>query len=148
MKKVITNRFKTFSLVAYVVLMITFGQIIYEKLCIFAQDNSKTNTEIIDEPNELQESDITTKIYRSTDSTAELLEQETNTGTAIEEDVFTKEDIIEKDKKSKSKIFKRAKTNKTDINQNNKNLFLPWVVLILLIVVLSVIFKFLLKKKL
>ncbi len=92
---------------------------------------------------ELPESDITTKIYKSTDSSNEVLDR-AELDPALDTDLINKEDLISMNSYLKKKIIHREKLKNRDIpNKSFDNSYLPWIlfaiILLLLIVLIKVI---------
>lgn len=154
--KIIKNQiYKTVNIVLIAVLCF----FCFNAIDLFAQDNdNKKNTNIqnvtvetLDENiSKPEESDITTKIYKSTDRSSKLLDEKSTVETTVEDDIVSKEDLIRQGKFGKNKIYKRLdKKNKKDekINITPKNVFMPWVALFLIGALLSALFAVLKKKK-
>ncbi|OGI20563.1 MAG: hypothetical protein A3B68_05835 [Candidatus Melainabacteria bacterium RIFCSPHIGHO2_02_FULL_34_12] len=97
---------------------------------------------------ELSDENITTKIYKSTDPSLDLLELDTNLDPSLENDVLTKDELLRRNKKNlKSKIIDKniEKYKALAINGNGK--FFPWVMLVILIIAVWGLFKVILKRK-
>ena len=106
-----------------------------------SQSNLQETDAINDD--ELPESDITTKIYRSTDSSNEVLDEaESELDPSLDVDVLSKEDLIHMQSSSKSKIIKRIKA-KNEINARKPvgNVFLPWISFAIILIVLFVLMR-------
>lgn len=94
---------------------------------------------------ELPESDITTKIYRSTDNLNEVFnETKSELDPTFDVDVINKEDLIGMPFDSKKKIIQRENLENGNTSKRNiDNIYLPWilftVILILFIIVVRVI---------
>ena len=99
----------------------------------------------LNEDDELHESDITTKIYRSTDNSSEVLEgAESELEPSLDVDVINKEDLISMQSRLKNKIVKRIRAeNGVNDRKPYGNVFFPWlsfaVILILLLILMKVI---------
>lgn len=100
-----------------------------------------------DDLNDFDESGITTKIYKSNDSALDLFDNnESMLDPTNENDILNKDELI-----SMSKIIKR-KTKKLMIQKEPSALdsktivILPWIVSIVLMLLLTFIFKFLIQK--
>ena len=134
-----------------------------KKFFIIAEDSSKTpnanssatseqdedsSVENSDELNELDKLNIKTNIYKSNDPSFELIDDDTKFDSNAETDILRKEDLIEMSKPHMNKIVKRYKNENVNIPVNNKSyMILPWLVSLVLILLLSIIFKVLLQKK-
>ena len=94
---------------------------------------------------QLPESDITTKIYRSTDNLNEVFnETKSELDPTFDVDVINKEDLIGMPFDSKKKIIQRENLENGNTSKRNiDNIYLPWilftVILILFIIVVRVI---------
>ncbi|MBI3589940.1 MAG: hypothetical protein HY094_01010 [Candidatus Melainabacteria bacterium] len=136
----------------------------YKKFLVIVEDSSKTSstnltnseqeedsTEESDELNELDKSNIKTNIYKSNDPSFELIDDNTKFNSNAETDILKKEDLLEMSNPHKHKIVKRYKnddSNNVNASVNNKSyMILPWLVSLVLILLLSIIFKVLLQKK-
>ena len=88
--------------------------------------------------NELYESDITTKIYKSTDNSGEVLKDiEIELDPALDADVINKEELIEMQTSSPNKILHRGKTNfEAVVKKPLENIWLPWALFALILLVL------------
>ena len=129
-------------------------------IIVYSQDDSKisktniqpltndtaTNTEDL---TELDDSNITTKIYKSTDKFSKVLDEQFNSETAVEHDVITKNELIRQGNKKhkKDRYIERGKKQDEATQQPSLSIFLPWLFLILLTAVLGAIFYFMKKKK-
>lgn len=105
-----------------------------------------TNT---DDLVETDDSNITTKIYKSTDKFSKFLDEQFNSETTSDVDVLTKDELIRQGngKSKKDKYLKRL-IKKDEVKRNsNNNFFLPWLALLSLVAILSVIFNILKKNK-
>ena len=113
------------------------------------QGEINTKDYLPNEINELDEENITTKIYKSSDPALDLIEDNSNLDPSIENDVLSKDELFQKSKKcTKQKYFQRHKKKElTVISVPSKRELLPWLVLIVLVLFLSLLFRFLLKKK-
>ena len=92
---------------------------------------------------ELPESDITTKIYRSTDSSNEALDGiESELDPSLDLDVINKEDLINMHSHLKNKIIKREKSkDNANIKKLAGNVFLPWLLFAVILVLLLTLMK-------
>lgn len=114
-----------------------------------SEDTEEINTKdyLPNEINELNEEDITTKIYKSSDPSLDLIEDNSNLDPSIENDVLSKDELLQRSKKDK--YFRRTKkANSNMITLPSKRAMLPWLILVSMVVLLGVIFDFLKKKKL
>lgn len=104
--------------------------------------------------NEQDESNITTKVYKSSDPSTKLLEEQFKIDTTIEDDLINKDELLAASKNKKDNYVRRLKINEKDnsskkeVMAHKKNLFLPWISAIILILILYIIFKTLKKLKL
>lgn len=99
--------------------------------------------ELDDNDNELHESNITTKIYRSSDNSSEALE-ETGSGLdpTVDADILNKEDLIDTHSKFKKKIIHRKVVkNERPLNESSNNFWLPWILFSIILLVLFVLMK-------
>ena len=102
-------------------------------------------SDALNDDDELHESDITTKIYRSTDNSSETLEgSESELEPSLDVDVINKEDLINMQSHLKNKIIKRIRAeDRSNDKKPYGNVFLPWlsfaVVLSLLFILMKVI---------
>ena len=97
-----------------------------------------------------RDSNITTKVYKSTDPSYELLEDESEVDPTLESDLVSKEDLISMYQygkgKGKSKLVQRSKITDVKLATNENHIIYPWVISLVLILSLGFIFKFLIKK--
>ena len=99
------------------------------------------------EINELNEDNITTKIYKSSDPSLDLFEDNSSLDPSVENDVLSKDELFQNNKKNK--YYRRnKKTESNVINLSSKHTMLPWLILISMVILLGVIFNYLKKKKL
>lgn len=112
-----------------------------------SESTDKESTDSFDELNQSNGSDITTKIYKSTDPSFELLDKQSDIDPASETDILSKEELISKKKNHKSGIIHRKKRIESQLIEEKKQTLMPWLLLILLVLVLGFIFKYLLQKK-
>lgn len=89
--------------------------------------------------NALDETNITTKIYRSNDPALELLDNPTNINTATLSDLIPKEELLKGRKIIKKEV---ANSGVNIIRKSLKSTLFPWFVLFGLILLLSFVFKF------
>lgn len=89
--------------------------------------------------NDLDQSNITTKIYRSNDPALELLDNPTNINTTTLSDLLPKEELLKGKKIIKQDL---ASNGASIIRKSLKSTLFPWVVLFGLIMLLSFVFKF------
>lgn len=138
-------------------------QVKKEDSTVITSPMGKSNTELVDKKddeidhaiihkglNEIDDSDITTKIYKSSDPSTKLLEEQFSIDTTIDDDILSKDELIRGKDQSKRKIIQRKVKLEEDSPQRNKNNFsvLPFVCLIGLIIFLILIFKLVKMKKL
>ena len=136
----------------------------YEKLFLLAEDPSKTpDTDLttskqeegdsIEDSSELEDldkSNIKTNIYKSNDPSFELIDDDTKLDSNTEIDILNKEDLLKTSKPGKNKIVKRHKNKDSNVTvsvSNKNHMILPWLVSLVLILLLSIIFKIVLQKK-
>lgn len=104
----------------------------------------------IEDINELDNTGITTKIYKSNDTSFEqIIEDESNLDSSVSSDIISKDELLYK-KESSNKILKRNKQtyqvqNKT--NPGNKSFIIYWLISMILVVLLAVIIKFVANKQ-
>ena len=105
------------------------------------QDSMDPDSDLDD--NQLPESDITTKIYRSTDNLNDSLDEpESGLEPALDADVINKEDLINMTSHSKKEIIRREKSNnEIDVKKSSGNVWLPWVLFAVILVSLTVLIK-------
>lgn len=103
-----------------------------------------------DDENELEKDksdlNITTKVYKSTDESADILENEFDNYSLIQENIITKDELLGKTKKKKNINIKHQKQYQKPISA--KQILMPWFVLILVGGLMAIIFKVLKIKKL
>ena len=116
-----------------------------DEITSLKSDEDKNDS--FDELNQSNESDITTKIYKSTDPSFELLDKQSDIDPASETDILSKEELISKKKNHTSSVIHRKKKIESGVVEEKSRTLLPWLVLVLLILILSFIFKYLLQKK-
>ena len=103
--------------------------------------------DLINQSKEVDESGITTKIYRSTDQSSKLREEKFSTDTNANSDILSKEELV-KSRLKGMKITDRIRRKQKPIDEKkHNNLLLPWLGLGLLIVFLGLIFNILKHKK-
>lgn len=86
--------------------------------------------------------DITTKIYKSSDLSNDLIDEEVNIQNSFEEDIINKDDLI------KNKLTKRDLETSISSSNNTRyistsQMLLPWIILVSFISILAVLFKIL-----
>ena len=97
--------------------------------------------------NELYDSNITTKIYKSSDPALDLLDdKESMLDQTLEGEILNKDELI-----SMSKIIKRKSESiptrkKIESKKKLEFIMLPWVMSIILVFFLTLIFRFLVQK--
>ena len=101
-----------------------------------------------DELSGINDSDITTKIYRSTDPAAKLLENKYLNKDSLEGDILNKDDLLNKSKKHKVKLDRRKNNEDDKVKISRSNLLLPWIVLLVTCIILGIIFRLINQKKL
>lgn len=89
-----------------------------------------------------ESTEITTKIYKSTDKSTSFLEDDESNEATTEKEIITKDELL-------GKIKKRTAQNIYFENgsQRPRNIFLPWIVLVILILIVSFIYRFLKENK-
>ena len=97
---------------------------------------------------ELNESSITTKIYRSNDPALDLIENDSEVNTTSFSDLINKDELIKKkgSKIVERKIIKNEVRSHVGFIQQLKRLLMPWFITLLLGVGLALIFKYVVKK--
>ena len=127
---------------------------LFDSFIVLAQENDSQNMDLMqamqqdfmdstsdlgDEP----ESDITTKIYRSTDNSSETLEGVgTELDPELDADVINKEDLINMNSRLKKKFIHRENLeNEIDVKKSPDNIWLPWVLFAIILVLLTVLIK-------
>ena len=91
---------------------------------------------------------VSTKIYKSTDPTSDLVEDMSETEPAFDDYVIKKDELLKMHgKKSKIQVRSKSNTQADTVQAPHKNQFFPWLILILLIGSLILVFKFLFKFK-
>ena len=118
------------------------------------EDKNSTNEKEKDLNDDLDEDEIepniTTKIYRSVDPSIDLLEKYTKLQSVLEDDVLTKDELLGKPIKNKTKIIKRARiknVSEKEYRKDDDSHFLPWIVFFTLIFLLAGIFNIVTKVK-
>ena len=106
-----------------------------------SQDPMDSNPDLDD--SDLPESDITTKIYRSTDNSNDAIDKsESALEPALDVDVINKEDLINMYSDLKKKIILRKKDkNEVASKSSSANYLLPWVLFTVLVVLLFAFIK-------
>ena len=105
---------------------------------VMQQGSMDSTSDLSDEP----ESDITTKIYRSTDNSNETLEGVTELDPELDADVIDKEDLINMHSDLKKKIIHRGNLgNEVDVKKSSDNIWLPWILFTIILVLLTVLIK-------
>ena len=105
------------------------------------QDPADSNLDLDD--NEAPESDITTKIYRSTDNLDKPFSStKSELDPALYADVINKEDLINMHSHSKKKIVHRERAEKEfDVKKASGNIWLPWVLFTSILILLMGLIK-------
>ena len=106
-----------------------------------AEQATESNLDFDD--NELHESSITTKIYKSNDNSGEVLDNsESGLDSASDADILSKEDLINRHSKSNGKIIHR-KVIKNGIppEKSVNNIWLPWIMFVVILLVLFTLMK-------
>ncbi|OGI06695.1 MAG: hypothetical protein A3F80_08290 [Candidatus Melainabacteria bacterium RIFCSPLOWO2_12_FULL_35_11] len=126
----------------YISLFLIIFFFLFSSFNLFAQDmnglqSMDSNSNLDDE--QLPESSITTKIYRSTDNSGEILpEAEAELDPTSGVDVINKDELVGKQSDSMNKILHRKKiNNKAAIKKSLDNTWIPWV---LFVVILGLLF--------
>ena len=121
----------------------------------FEQKNTESKTPVPDvrtasdnELEELDESSITTKIYRSNDPALDLIENDSEVNTTSYSDLLNKDELIKKkgSKIVERKIAKNQTRRHVSFIQQLKRLMLPWFITFVLAIGLALIFKYVVKK--
>lgn len=107
------------------------------------QEISKQKEDLIEE---VEQTDITTRIYKSTDSTLDKIGEETQLEQTLEDEVIHKDELLGSTKSNK--VIKRGVKKDKSVVREPNDFYFPWLVTISLLVVLFFIFKFLLSRKL
>ncbi len=119
-----------------------------EKLKPREEDYGTESPYFSDDINELDEESITTKIYKSTDPSLELIDSYTSLDPSIENDIITQEELFSKKHKlRKPKVLQKTKAYDANNVPVARHSIMPWLILILMIFILGAIFKFILSKK-
>ncbi|GEM_PF-4561450 len=97
---------------------------------------------------ELDESSITTKIYKSNDPALDLIENDSEVNTTSYSDLINKDELIKKkgSKIVERKIAKNQTRRHVSFFEQLKRLLMPWFVTLVLAVGLTLIFKYVVKK--
>lgn len=95
---------------------------------------------------ETEESNITTKIYRSTDPSLERLDEGTQFEHTIQGEIIDKDELIGKSKSSK--YTKRGISKEDKVVRQRNNLLFPWLIAFTLLVILFFIFRIFIRRKL
>ena len=115
--------------------------------CVKAFDMSEQEISYMDEEfDELDESSITTKIYKSSDPELDLIKKEENIDPAIGDDVLTKEELLTMNKKYEYKLLNSNENINRKTPRNIRSMLFPWFVSFILIGCLVLVFKFLVRK--
>ena len=114
--------------------------------CVPAQDNDDSqslDSNSASDDSESSESDITTKIYRSTDNLGETPDGiESESKPALDADVINKEDLINMNSHLKKKIVHRKKDESGNVTKKSPdNVWLPWVLFTVILVLLTGLIK-------
>ena len=106
-----------------------------------SQDPMDSNSDLDD--SDLPKSDITTKIYRSTDNSNDALDKsESSLDPALDVDVINKEDLIDMHSDLKKKIIRREKDKSEVVSKSpSGNYLLPWVLFTVIVVLLFAFIK-------
>ena len=140
---------KNYNLIlASIFLFILTCNSVYSQKGENTSSDDKTTSIVEEEFEKLEESNITTKIYEGASSSNDLTDKESNLDFTIQDDVITKDELLNK-KNNKNKVYNRKKNlGVKDVKaSSNKLVMLPWLVLIVLVLVLGVIFRVLIKRK-
>lgn len=96
---------------------------------------------------ELDESNITTKVYKSNDPALDLIEdKESMLDPTLESEILNKDELIGMSKVTNRKAIKMDYREQLEKSRNSMFVMLPWLVSILLITLLVIIFRFFVKK--
>ena len=157
MSLIIILFFKTSSKqLAYILLLLVIHFISFNY--ISASDKPMSNsmvsrqhssTDIINDSNSelndsgLPESDITTKIYRSTDNSNEIPhENEIELDSATDVDVVNKEDLIYRHSHLRKRFLNREKVEHKSVNvKPANNSWLPWFLLVVVLLLFAILIK-------
>ncbi len=159
-----TLKLKSSNLIRIVIFI--FSLVIYFSFFANAQDlkqadqESKASNEVTDstrtsvvndsseeEVDELDDSNITTKVYKSNDPALDLIEdKESMLDPTLESEILNKDELIGMSKLTRRKAIKSDYIEQLGKSRNSMFLMLPWVISIILIVFLVIIFRFFVKK--
>lgn len=115
--------------------------------CVMASDMSEKEISYMNEElDELEESNITTKIYKSSDPFFDLLEKEANIDPTIGDDVLTKEELLIMNKEHEYKLLNNYENKNRKAPRSIRSILFPWFVAFVLIGCLGLVFKFLVRK--
>lgn len=97
---------------------------------------------------ELDESGITTKIYRSNDPALDLIENDSEVNTTSFSDLVNKDELIKKkgSKIVERKLAKNQTRRHVGLFEQLKRLLMPWLITLGLAIGLTLIFKYVVKK--
>ena len=110
---------------------------------ILKDDNSSNE----DDLNNFDESGITTKIYKSDDPSVDLFDNnESMLDSTLESDILNKDELISMSKVINRKIKRFIFKKEPDALGSRTISILPWLISIVLILLLTFIFKFLIQK--
>ena len=99
-----------------------------------------------DDLDKQDESRITTKIYRSDDPSLDLIDETSNIDPTIQSDVVDKDDLLMGGKiHGRKKNILHEDMNK-QVSIGKRKMLFPWLIAFVLVVFLSVIFKYLIRK--
>ncbi len=100
-----------------------------------------------EEVDELDESNITTKVYKSNDPALDLIEdKESMLDPTLESEILNKDELIGMSKVTNRKAIRMDYREQLEKSRNSMFVMLPWLVSIVLIALLVIIFRFFVKK--
>ena len=120
------------------------NNVIVEDLSDSKENDVYSQVDMIDDSDD---SGITTKIYRSTDQSSKLLEENFSKDTAIDIDLINKEEFIKHRNGINRKLFTINNRKNKLVKSKQDNNFLPIIAIFLMFLLLSIIFNFIKKKK-
>ena len=127
------------NFIRLMLVLLIFSNIILSLSC-FSQENNDTDSEsIIRTLDAENDSDITMKIYMSSDQSSDLSKNDSNIDSSVDEDIVTKDQVIGRETNNFDKKLNRKANESVYIPPNE--FAIPWVILSILILFLSIIFK-------
>lgn len=139
----------------YILVMLLFSLSVFLSHYSFAEDkkskgivvkgiSKKAAKEVAKKKSKLQqitipsESDITTKIYKSSDKSSDVLLENVGTESSFSDDVISKDQLLRG-----GKIVRSKHSNSNYLTVRSGNPFLPWVLLTVLVLFQVLIFRLL-----